>query len=105
MTASRLARDNGLRLERAEDAIAVISSGIERCIFTLEDVSDDFFDLGNGVAGKVFQKLINYRCEVALVVPQGHSLGRRVDELAREHARHPIVRFFRSVEEALAWEQ
>jgi hypothetical protein len=105
MTASRLARENGLRLDGTDDAMAVISSGIGRCIFTLDDVSDEFFDLSNGVAGDVFQKLINYRCEIALVVPPGHGLGQRVEELAREHSRHPIVRFFKTVEDALDWEK
>ncbi len=103
VTRSRLARDHGLRLQRPEDAVAVISSGVDRCIFTLDDVSEDFFDLQNRIAGEVFQKLINYRCRVAFVLPADHGMGERVTELAREHARHPVVRFFPTMADALAW--
>ncbi|MGE0622443.1 MAG: DUF4180 domain-containing protein [Pseudomonadales bacterium] len=103
MSASRLARDHGLRLATADDALAVIGSGVHCCVFTLDDLSPDFFDLRNGAAGEVFQKLINYHCLVAIVVPDDHGLGERVTELVREHARHPVVRFFPTVEAALDW--
>lgn len=103
MSASRLARDHGLRLETPDDALAVIGSGVRRCVFTLDDLSPDFFDLRNRAAGEVFQKLINYHCQVAIVVPAAHGLGDRVTELAREHARHPVVRFFPTEAAALAW--
>ena len=104
MMDSRLARDHGLRLERPEDALAVISSGVCPCVFTLEDLSENFFDLSNRLAGEIFQKLINYHCAVAIVVPADHGLGDRLTELAREHARHPTIRFFPTLEEALAWQ-
>lgn len=100
---SRLARDHGLRLARPDDVLDVIGSGVERCIFTLDDLPADFFDLKNRLAGEVFQKLVNYRCQVAIIVPADHGLGERVTELAREHAHHPVVRFFPSIEAALAW--
>lgn len=103
MTESRLARDHGLRLDRPEDAMRVISSTARPCVFTLEDLSEEFFDLSNRIAGEVFQKLINYHCPVAIVVPPEHGLGDRLTELAREHARHPVIRFFPTLDEALAW--
>lgn len=103
MANSRLASDHGLRLDSADDATRVISSGVSRCIFTLDDLSSDFFDLSNQIAGESFQKLINYNCKVALVVPPDHELGPRITELAWEHRNHPIVRFFPTVEEALEW--
>lgn len=104
MNPSRLARDHGLRLDSVDDAAAVILSGVSRCIFTLDDLADDFFDLRNRKAGEVFQKLVNYRCQIAIVVPDDHDLGERVTELIREHRSHPAIRFFQSVESALAWE-
>jgi len=103
MSDSRLAKDHGLRLDSVDDAMVLIASGVRRCVFTLDDLGDHFFDLRNQVAGTVFQKLINYRCEVAIVVPRNHQLGERITELAREHRSHPVVRFFSSIEDAQRW--
>jgi len=104
MAESRLARDHGLRLDSVDDAMHVIASGVRRCVFTLDDLPAGFFELSNRLAGEVFQKLINYHCQVAIVVPPDHGLGARVSELAREHAKHPTVRFFPTVAAALAWQ-
>lgn len=98
-----LARDNGLKLLSADDAIDVISSGLPGCVFATSDLSPEFFDLSNGIVGAVFQKFINYGFRVAFVLPHDHGLGDRITELAREHARHPCVRFVTSQEEAFAW--
>jgi len=103
MSAVRLAADLGLRLAHPDDALTVIGSGVQRCVFTLDDLAPDFFALRNRLAGEVFQKLINYHCQVAIVIPADHGLGERVTELAREHAQHPVIRFFPTVESALAW--
>jgi len=100
---SRLAKDHNLRIDTINDAMDIITSGVRRCVFTSSDVSDDFFDLRTRLAGEVFQKLINYNCQVAIVLPEDHPYGDRVTELAREHAAHPVIRFFPTVEKALAW--
>ena len=102
-TGSRLAKDHDLRIDSEDSAMDIISSGVRRCVFTMDDVAPDFFDLKSRLAGNVFQKLINYNCQIAIVLPTDHSFGERVNELAREHANHPTVRFFPSVELALAW--
>jgi hypothetical protein len=103
MKTSGFARDHGLRLDTVDDAMAIIATGVQGCIFTLNDIADDFFVLENRRAGEVFQKLINYSSRIAIVLPPDHSFGDRVTELAREHASHPIVRFFETPEDALQW--
>jgi len=100
---SRLAKDYDLRIDQVDDAMSIISSGVRRCVFTPDELSEDFFDLRTRIAGEVFQKLVNYNCQIAIVVPRDHCYGDRVTELAREHASHPLIRFFETVEEALAW--
>lgn len=102
-TESRLAKDHGLRIDSEDNALDIISSGVRRCVFTTDDVAPDFFDLKNRLAGNVFQKLVNYNCQVAIVLPPDHNFGERVTELAREHVNHPTVRFFPSIELALDW--
>lgn len=101
---SRLARDHGLRLDSVDDAMDVIASRVDRCIFTTGDVSADFYDLRTRIAGETFQKFINYNCRVAFVLPPEHEFGPRITELAREHACHPVIRFFETTDAALAWQ-
>lgn len=104
-TPSLMAQDHGLKLQSASDALTAIGSGLPGCIFTPADVGNDFFDLRNGLAGEVFQKFVNYNFQAAFVLPEDHGYGDRVTELIRDHRRHSVVRFFRSVEEAISWLQ
>lgn len=62
-----------------------------------------FFDLKSGLAGAVFQKLVNYRLPAALVMEDLTKHDQRVQELAHDHRRHPVVRFFSTREAALDW--
>lgn len=100
----QLAKDLGIQLSSVNDALDLIGNGFRLCVFTLDDVSEDFFDLSNGIAGDVFQKFINYNCKTAFVVPPDHGLGDRVSELVREYRTHPTVRLFESEEAALRWQ-
>lgn len=102
---SSLARNHELRLDSVSDAMDLIGSGVRRCVFTPDDVSPAFFDLETRLAGDIFQKLVNYRFEVAIVVPPDHGFGERVTELAREHASHPVIRMFPTEAEALSWSE
>lgn len=98
-----LASQHKLKLTHVEDPITVMESGMSGMIFTLDDIDDKFFDLKNGILGETFQKFVNYRFPVAIVLPADHGFGLRVTELAREHARHDVVRFCKTMEEAKAW--
>lgn len=98
-----LASENGLTLFSVDDAMDVISSGLPCCMFEMSDLAPEFFHLSNGLAGGVFQKFINYGYRVAFVLPHDHGLGDRVTELAREHARHPCVRFVASRQAGFEW--
>ena len=98
-----LASQHNLKLRNIEDALDVMGSGLPGCIFTLDDLGPDFFNLRNRIAGEAFQKFVNYRFPVAIVLPADHGLGDRVTELAREHARHNCVRFCQTLEQAQQW--
>ena len=105
MPTSYLAADHGLCLENEASAMALLSSGLAACIFTEQDLSAEFFDLKNCVAGNVFQKLTNYHFPIAIVLPADHNHGDRVSELALEHRAHPLIRFFETTHEANDWIQ
>lgn len=94
---------NSHKLHNCDDAMQVIYGGSNGHIFELDDISPDFFDLSNQLAGEVFQKFVNYRYPVAFIVPKNHDLGKRVTELIRDHANHTYIRFFESRELAQQW--
>ena len=98
-----LAKNNNMKLSSVDDALHVLASGQSGCIFTLDDLGDDFFNLSNRIAGEVFQKFVNYNFKVVFIIPADHNLGERVTELIRDHARHSTIRFFETVEQAERW--
>jgi len=63
----------------------------------------DFYDLKTGLAGELFQKVVNYRGRIAIVIRDSRAYGDRFSELAYEHRRHPSVRFFEDRALALQW--
>jgi hypothetical protein len=72
-------------------------------ILTENDLAPEFFDLRSGLAGELFQKFVNYKLRVAIVLPVPEAHGERFAELANEHRLHGIIRFVRSKDEAEAW--
>ena len=79
--------------------------GAAGLILTENDLAREFFDLHSGLAGELFQKFINYRLRVAIVLPDPKAYGERFSELACEHESHSMIRFVRSKDEAKAWLQ
>lgn len=100
-----IASEIGLSIQSIRDVSEVISACIESdgIILTEGDLSQEFFDLRSGLAGELFQKLINYRIRAAIVLPDFESYGIRVSELAYEHSSHNMIRFVHSIDEARNW--
>jgi Domain of unknown function (DUF4180) len=67
------------------------------------DLAPAFYDLTSGLAGELFQKFVNYRVRLALVVKDPAAHGQRFDELAREHRSHTVVRIFPDHDAAAEW--
>ena len=84
------------------DAIAACFDA-KGLILTEEDLAREFFDLRSGLAGELFQKFMNYKLRVAIVVRDPAAYGERFGELAYEHASHGMIRIVRSKDEAGAW--
>jgi Domain of unknown function (DUF4180) len=84
------------------DAIAACF-GTAGLILTEDDLAPEFFDLRTGLAGELFQKAMNYKVRIAIVLPDPKAYGERFSELAYEHASHEAIRFFRSKDEAIDW--
>jgi len=100
-----VASDSGISIRSFNDISDALSAcfGAAGLILTENDLAQEFFDLRTGLAGEAFQKFINYRLRVALVLTDPEAYGERFSELAREHRSHSIIRFVRSSDEAKAW--
>ena len=100
-----VASDSGISIRSFKDisdamGVCLGSGGL---IVTEHDLAPEFFDLRSGLAGELFQKFVNYKVRVAIVLPDPQAYGERFGELAHEHTTHNIIRFFRTKDEAEAW--
>ena len=100
-----VASDSGMSIRSLDDISDAIGAciGHDGLILTENDLAPEFFDLRSGLAGEVFQKFINYRLRVAIILSDPDAHGERISELACEHRSHNMIRFVRSQEEAIAW--
>jgi uncharacterized protein DUF4180 len=100
-----VASDLGIFIRSLGDVSAAIGEciGADGLILTENDVAPDFFDLRTGLAGELFQKFVNYKLRVAIVLADHDAYGERFAELAYEHRSHGMIRFVRAQDEAKAW--
>jgi len=100
-----IASDSGFSIRSFNDISDVIAAcfGTDGIIFTEGDLAQEFFDLRSGLAGELFQKFINYKLRMAIVLPAPEAYGERISELAYEHKSHNMIRFVRSKDEAETW--
>ena len=67
------------------------------------ELAPAFFDLSTRIAGELFQKIMNYRSHLAIVVDNPEKYGDRFSELVYEHRNHTAIRFFNSETDAKEW--
>ena len=101
------ASELGVRVDALADISALIGAAYELdgLILSEADLGPEVFRLRSGLAGELFQTLVNVRLRTVLVLPDFAAHGERFAELASEHARHPEVRFVHTEEEARRWLQ
>ena len=99
------ASDSGISIRSFADIPDALAASINAkgLILTEDDLAREFFDLRSGLAGELFQKFMNYKLRVALVVPDPEAYGERFSELAYEHSSHGMIRILRSKADAEAW--
>ena len=100
-----IASDSGISIRSFKDISDAIAAsfGSDGLILTEDDLAQEFFDLRSGLAGELFQKFINYKLRMAIVLPDPEAYGERISELAYEHKSHNMIRFVRSKDEAETW--
>jgi hypothetical protein len=103
--ASSFLEAHGLSIQSSGDIARAIEVGLESRGLLLNegDLARPFFDLKTGLAGDLFQKCVNYRIPLAIVIADETAHGDRFAELVREHKSHPTVRFFSTPGAAASW--
>jgi uncharacterized protein DUF4180 len=96
---------SGISIRSSEDIVDAIAAclGEGDLLITEGDLGDEFFDLRSGLAGELFQKIMNYRLRLAIVLSNPETYGERFNELVYEHKSHGMIRFFQSEDEAKKW--
>ncbi len=97
----------GLPLNSEQDALDLISLSWENDIHQQmihgEVLSEDFFNLKTGVAGKMLQKFINYGIKVAAIIPAEVANTGRFREMVLETNKGNAFRVFVTREDAEKW--
>lgn len=101
----RLERVASADISNEQDILDVVGAAMEHGYRILSDaeLSPEFFDLGTGLMGELFQKFTNYHLQLAIVLEDTGRHGKSFSELVHEHERHASLRFFRTESEARDW--
>lgn len=101
-----IAAEGELLIGDEQDAVDLIAlcgeENTNRLILFADNLSQEFFDLKTGLAGKVFQKFSNYRVKCGLVIHSQMDKG-RFHEMLVELNRQQSIHFFTKLEEAEEW--
>ncbi len=100
-----ISADNPLNNE--QDALDLISlsweNEIRQQMLHGEVLSEEFFNLKTGVAGKMLQKFINYGIRVAAIIPAKVANTGRFREMVLETNKGNAFRVFATREDAENW--
>lgn len=88
----------------ALELIALCGEHDTNCLLLHGEVlAEDFFMLKTGTAGRILQKLVNYRVKTAVLLPEEYKISGKFKELAAESNKGKDFRVFRRHSEAEDW--
>lgn len=92
-------------IRNAEDGLDLLGNvyyqGFDRMIVYSQNITPDFFDLKNGIAGEILQKFSNYRVRLAIVGNFSSYTSKSITDFIFESNKGKHVNFLSSPEEAL----
>ena len=92
-------------IKSAEDGLDLLGNiyyqGFDKMIIHEKNLTPDFFDLKNGLAGEVLQKFSNYRIRLAIVGDFSSYSGKSIKDFIYESNNARLINFVPSVEQAL----
>ncbi|WP_316822600.1 DUF4180 domain-containing protein [Pedobacter gandavensis] len=98
-------KSDSLIITNAEEALQLMVDlyyqDFDKIIIHERCITADFFDLKNGIAGEILQKVSNYRIQLAIVGDFGKYPGNSIKDFIYESNRGRQVNFLDAVEQAL----
>lgn len=93
-------------IRNASDSLDLLGSvyyqDFDKIILHQKNLTPDFFDLKNGLAGEMLQKFSNYRVRLAIVGDFSSYTSNSVTDFMFESNKMGQINFVKSVDEALA---
>lgn len=92
-------------IHTAEDGLDLLGNvyydGFEQMILHKKNLTSEFFDLKNGMAGEILQKFSNYRMRLVVIGDFSEFDSKSLKDFIYESNQGNQVHFLSSVEEAL----
>jgi hypothetical protein len=92
-------------INTAEDGLDLLGNlyyqGFDKIIIDVKNITPDFFNLKNGLAGEILQKFSNYRIGLAIVGNFSGYTGKSITDFIFESNQGRQVNFLNSTSEAL----
>jgi hypothetical protein len=92
-------------IQSASDALDLLGDvyyqGYQHLIIEEQHLTENFFDLQNGMAGEILQKFSNYRMGLAIVGDFQKYDKKSIKDFIRESNRTGQINFSNSIEEAI----
>ncbi|MBD1425295.1 DUF4180 domain-containing protein [Sphingobacterium arenae] len=92
-------------IQNAEDALDLMGNvyyqGFDKMIIHQKNITSDFFDLKNKMAGEILQKFSNYRISLVIVGDFARFESKSLSDFIRESNKGKHVNFVASFEDAI----
>jgi hypothetical protein len=96
---------NKVLVNHASDALDILGNvyyqGFDKVIIHEKNITKDFFDLKNCMAGEILQKFSNYRVKLAIVGDFSQYTSKSIRDFIYESNKTGHILFVTTVEEAI----
>ncbi len=96
---------NDIVLKTTEDGLDLLGNlyyqGYDKIIIHMKNITPDFLDLKNGIAGEILQKFSQYRVPLAIVGDFSKNESKSVNDFIYESNKGKQINFAPSLSEAL----
>lgn len=98
-------KSNDLLINNAEDGLDLLGElyyqGFDAILIYEKNITPDFFELKNGIAGEILQKFSNYRMRLTIVGNFEKYSSKSLKDFIYESNKGKLINFAVSVVEAL----
>ncbi|MBB2145970.1 DUF4180 domain-containing protein [Pedobacter sp. LMG 31464] len=96
---------NDIIIRNADDGLDLLGnlyySGFDRIVIYEQNITPDFFDLKNGLAGEILQKFSNYRVKLVIVGNFTDYTTKSIKDFIRESNNGNHINFLPNTADAL----